>query len=224
MPLLNAAMADLPDPFLTFDEPAKPAAPAHATYVPQRQAADWFSHAITIVGLLFLGLAIYGLLEKTKLISLGYLDVNSSSAVVTLEIIYIGIGVGLLARRELIRELCIVVAMIAVVAAVYGTYRYVRQDNINQPAALVATAKEQSQLTRLQNDINKVSAQNTAEPSTQDDAELTTLDSEATSAQAQELVDVGRERWNFSGLLLAWVLALVPLALLTRPRAVALFA
>lgn len=227
MGVMNAAMADLPDPFLSFSEPA-PAAPAaspsRGPYVPPPQGADWFSHAVTVVGLLFLGFAVYGLIDKTKLISLGYLDVNNSSAVETLEIIYVGVGVGLLARRELIRELCIVIAMVAFVAAAYGTYRYVRQDNINQSAAVLTTSKAQSRVSQLQTDITKVAAQNSAAPSAQDDSELATLEREETSAQTQEQIDAGRERWNFSGLVLAWVLALAPLALLTRPKAVALFA
>ncbi|HEX4032901.1 MAG TPA: hypothetical protein VHX66_00520 [Solirubrobacteraceae bacterium] len=217
-------MADLPDPFLSFSEPAKAAAPSRGPYVPKRQGADWFSHAVTVMGLLFLGFAVYGLIDKTKLISLGYLDVNNSSAVVTLEIIYVGVGVGLLARRELIRELCIVIAMVAFVAAAYGTYRYVRQDNINGPAAVLATSKAQSRVSQLETDITKISAQNSADPSTSYGSELTTLDGQETSAQTQEQLDAGRERWNFSGLALAWVLALAPLALLTRPKTVALFA
>ena len=223
MDVLNAAMADLPDPFMSFGEPAKAAAPTHAVYVPQRQQTDWSSPAITLVGLAFLGVALYSLIEHTKLISLGYLDVKSTSAAVTLEIIYVGVGAGLIARRELIRELCIVLAMIGVVAAGYGTYHYVRQDNINQPAALLTTAKAQSRATVLAADLTQVTAQNNAAPSAQNDAQITSLTTDEAAAQAQEQADAGRERWNFSGLILAWLLALAPLVLLTRPAAIARF-
>jgi hypothetical protein len=224
MGVLNAAMADLPDPFMSFGEPAKAVAPSQAVYVPQREGADWFSHAITVVGLVFVAVALYSLIEHTKLISLGYLDVKSSSATETLEIIYVGIGAGLIARRELIRELCIVLAMIAVVAAGYGTYNYVRQDSINQPAALLTTAKAQSRVTVLAADLTKATAQNSAAPSAQADSEIASLTTDATAAQAQEQADASRERWNFSGLILAWLMALVPLVLLTRAKAVARFA
>lgn len=223
MRVLNASMADLPDPFLSFGEPDKAVAAPHGVFPQQSQGADWASHAITAIGLLFLASALYALTRDTNLISLGYLNVSSSSAVVTLEIIYVGLGVGVLARRELIRELCVLVAMIGVVAALYGTYNYVSQVNIDQPAALLATAKAQSHVTVLQRDITTVSAQNNAGPSVQDDTELAALDQDLTSAQSQAQTDAGRERWNFGGLFLAWVLALLPLALLTRPRVLARF-
>ncbi|HLW94500.1 MAG TPA: hypothetical protein VKS25_03895 [Solirubrobacteraceae bacterium] len=216
-------MADLPDPFLSFGESAKVVAPTQAVYVPQRMRADWFSHAITIIGLVFIGVAVYSLVEDTKLISLGYLDIKSSSATVTLEIIYVGIGAGLIARRELIRELCIVLAMIAVVAAGYGTYSYVRQDNIDEPAALAATAKAQSRATVLEADLTKATAQNSAAPSAQADAEIASLTTDEAAVQAQVQTDADGERWDFSGLILAWVLAVVPLVLLTRSKAVARF-
>jgi hypothetical protein len=211
-------MADPRDPFMSFGEPpAGPAASAHALRPVPRREADWTSPAITALAVLFLATAAYALIQHSKVISLGYLDINSTSAAATLEIVYVGVGVGLLARRELMRELCILLAMVGVVAALYGTFRYVRQININQPAAVLATTREQDRVTSLQTAIAKETAQNNAALSAQGNAELATLQADLAVAQAQVVTDTSRERWNFSGLILAGVLAIVSLLLLTRP-------
>jgi hypothetical protein len=223
MGVSSAWMADLPDPFLSFGKHVEAVAATRVVVPPDHERADWASHAITAIGLLFLVTALYALVGDGKLISLGYLDFNSSSATVTLEIVYICLGVGLLARRELLRELCVLAAVIGVAAALYGSYNYVRQANVDQPAAQLATERAQSHVTATQSEIAKLSALNDAGPSVQNDAQLAALNEALASAQTQAQTDAAGERWNYGGLVLAWVTALMPLVVLTRPKVIARF-
>ena len=119
-------MTLLPNQFIAFTDPPPPvldgpeavAAPAP---VPQR---SWIAIVVIALGALIAVPALLGLLIGTTYLSYGFLG-GGAAVLAAIDLLYLALGVGLIARRELARSAYVVLALVGLVLNVVGLVGFV---------------------------------------------------------------------------------------------------
>ena len=160
--------------------------------------------------------ALLGLLGGSSLISLRYIGIGAAFGLVLVDLAYVALGVGLMLRKELARQIYVVIAVIGIVFAVIGTAGYVQDHGLSATTAGAPTAAYfQQRIAQTEARVAQVGSETNMTPAARS-ATLAALRAQLTIEQ----LDYANSRGvggAYGGLVFAWLLALGPLVLLTRP-------
>ena len=170
---------------------------------------------LIIFGVMVLGAyialsALLTLFSSLKILSFGF--VGNRNFLILIDVIYLLIGIGLMLRNEIARLVYVIIGVIGLVIAIYGTYHYFSVNHAVQNLNNSAVIQTQNEITQYQD--------NSSIPASQKQLIITELQQQITQEQSQvqqynkayshvvrnEYISIGE----------AYLLAIVPLVFLTR--------
>jgi len=173
---------------------------------------------VTVLGVYTAVSALLGLFGGLTAISFGF--AKTGGELTAIDVIYLIIGAGILFRRDTARLAYVFLAIIGLVLSIYGTHQVftvTRYDNTYNKSVI---ANDQQQITNLQNLQNN----NELNPGTH----LTKTQKQQMIHQLQKVLAQNKKDQNqtyklYTGLIQGYLLAIIPLVFLTRPKVKAVF-
>ena len=192
---------------------------------------------LIILGVIALGIfiavpAILSIISSVKIISYGGISVlgKAGGLIYLIDAIYLMVGIGLILRRELARISYVVIGVILLLIALYGTINYFRASHgISGPATIYAEETRSDQTAVNGDKASIANYQNsTSLPASEKQQIISSLENELAQDQQQLKQDQQLQKKNTGvnvlvELIPTYLLAILPLVFLTRPRVIEVF-
>lgn len=198
-------MSDHQNPSVSWE-----ALPPLAPDAPSREDS-WIVIAVMIVGALIALPAFLGLIGSA---SISFTNARSDTAyAVAFDLAYLILGVGLILRRELARQVYVVLAVISLIFVGFATIEVATLNGVRATSGVARVpseaARTQASIERIQDDrhIAAVQKQRIARE----------LQREVARYRAEVVVAHEAEPDTYKALIPGFLLALIPLVFLTRP-------
>lgn len=187
---------------------------------------------LIIIGVIALGVfiavpALLSIIGWAKIISYGNINALGKTGVLiyTIDAIYLIVGVGLILRKEFARITYVVIGVILLLIGLYGTINYFRESHSISGVAAYYTEEVASAQTGVNGDQTTISSyqNNTSIPASQKQQIISELEGNLKQDQQQlkQLKQLQKQNSGISSLVKlipTYLLAILPLVFLTRPR------